>query len=237
MYIFAVKMANDYFRFKQFTVSQSRCAMKVGTDGTLLGAWAEGGSEILDIGTGTGLIALMMAQRFRDARITGVDIDADAAAQARDNVAQSPFAGRINIECADVLQMQGQYDCIVSNPPYFSNALLSPDRQRTLARHTESLTYRSLWQAVSRLLTDDGKFSLVVPFDYRQKVMEEAALAGFFLHREWAVKTTPAKAPRRFLLAFGRHPIKTADQGTGILEASPGQRSEWYRQLTDDFYL
>lgn len=230
-------MANDYFRFKQFTVFQSRCAMKVGTDGTLLGAWAEGGSEILDVGTGTGLIALMMAQRFQNARITGVDIDADAAVQARENVALSPFVDRIDIVCADVLQMQGQYDCIVSNPPYFSNALPSPDRQLKLARHAESLTYRGLWQVVGRLLTDDGRFSLVVPFDYRQKVKEEAALAGFFLHREWAVKTTPAKAPRRYLLAFGRHPVKTTDQGTVVLEASPGQRSEWYRQLTADFYL
>lgn len=230
-------MANDYFRFKKFTVSQSKCAMKVGTDGTLLGAWADGGGSILDIGTGTGLIALMMAQRFPDAQVTGIDIDPGAIEQARDNVAQSVFSDRIRIVEADAVDYQGRYDCIVSNPPYFEHSLTCPDNQRTLARHTDSLSYDDLFRAVRRLLTDDGVFSMVTPFDYRVRVMEAAALNGFFVRREWAVKTTPRKSPRRYLLAFGLHSTPNVDQGTGIIEDAPGQRSGWYRQLTDAFYL
>ena len=211
--------------------------MKVGTDGTLLGAWASGGSRILDIGTGTGLIALMMAQRFPESEVTGVDIDHDAAVQASENVMRSPFADRIRIVEADIRRFDGQYDCIVSNPPFFEDSLLCPDAQRTKARHTVDLTFESLFQRVKALLTDDGIFSLIVPFNFKNRVMEEAALAGFFLTRDLAVKTTPRKAPKRFLLSFARNSTENVDAGVGVLEDAPGQRSEWYRQLTDTFYI
>ena len=230
-------MSNSSFQFKQFSVSQERCAMKVGTDGTLLGAWSPGGKCILDIGTGTGLIALMMAQRFSEAEVTGVDIDHDAALQARENVALSPFAERITIVEADIRQYAGQFDCIVSIPPFFEDSLLCPDSQRTKARHTVDLTFASLFQAVKSLLSDDGVFSLIVPFNFKNRVLEEAALTGFFLTSDWSVKTTPRKAPKRFLLSFALHPKENVDTGAGILEDAPGQRSEWYRQLTDDFYI
>ena len=121
-------MANDYFRFKRFTIHQSRCGMKVGTDGTLLGAWAHGGDTILDIGTGTGLIALMMAQRFPSASVTGIDIDEAACMQARENVEDSPFS--VSILHRNVLDMKGIFDAVVSNPPYFNHSLESPDNQR-----------------------------------------------------------------------------------------------------------
>ena len=132
-------MSNDYFQFRQFRIRQQRCAMKVGTDGTLLGAWAQmlmARGRILDIGTGTGLIALMMAQRFPDASVVGIDIDSEAVAQAQENVEESPFAQRITIRQADVLQFddEGKFDAIVCNPPYFVNALTCPDQQRTTAR-------------------------------------------------------------------------------------------------------
>ena len=131
-------MANDYFQFKQFTVYQQRCAMKVGTDGTLLGAWAQVPTEsarILDIGTGTGLIALMLAQRFPQASVLGIDIDQDAVCQAKENVENSPFASRIKIEHANVMDYNNEegFDAIVSNPPYFVDALTCPDQQRTIA--------------------------------------------------------------------------------------------------------
>lgn len=211
--------------------------MKVGTDGTLLGAWAPGGKRILDIGTGTGLIALMMAQRFPDAEVIGVDIDHDAVVQASENVMQSPFHDRITIVEADIRCFDGRFDCIVSNPPFFEKSLLCPDSQRTTARHTVDLTFESLFQTVKTLLTDDGVFSLVVPFDYKNRILEEAALAGFFLISDWAVKTTPRKAPKRFLLSFAYHPKEVIGSGVGLLEDAPGQRSQWYRQLTDTFYI
>jgi tRNA1Val (adenine37-N6)-methyltransferase len=130
-------MSKNSFQFKQFTVYQERCAMKVGTDGTLLGAWAnapEGSSSILDIGTGTGLVALMMAQRFPEATIHGIDIDTEAVAQATENVARSPFASRIMINRCDatkITDMEG-YDAIVCNPPYFVDALTCPEKCRPM---------------------------------------------------------------------------------------------------------
>ena len=120
-------MPNDSFRFKQFLVRQDLCAMKVGTDGTLLGAWARGGERILDVGTGTGLIALMMAQRFPQARVTGIDIDEAAVRQSVINVGSSPFAQRITILQQACQAMQGTFDAIVSNPPYFEQSLECPD--------------------------------------------------------------------------------------------------------------
>lgn len=212
-------MANDYFKFKKFTIYQGKCAMKVGTDGTLLGAWADGGQRILDIGTGTGLIAIMMAQRFPDAQVTGIDIVPSAVVQASENVKASPFADRITIVEADVCRFEGQYDCIVSNPPFFEQSLACPDTLRSLARHDTSLSYASLFKAVRSLLTDQGIFSLVVPFDYRNKVFEEAAMNGFFLHREWSVQTTPRKQPKRLLLSFALHANRRYDLYENFLYA------------------
>ena len=236
-------MANQYFQFRRFTVCQDRTAMKVGTDGTLLGAWAEvgeGSGPILDLGTGTGLIALMMAQRFPDAQITGIDIDADAVEQARENVTASPFSDRIQIFQADAtafaLSAAAPFSAIVCNPPFFVDALTCPDQQRTTARHAETLTYSQLMAAAWRLLADNGELSVVIPFDCKAKLESEAALRGFFKSRECAVKTTPRKPARRFLLAFRKHP-SAVEQTEGVIETSPGQRSAWYESLTRDFYL
>ena len=137
-------MPNPYFSFKQFTVYHDRCAMKVGTDGVLLGAWTDvsGARDILDIGTGTGLIALMLAQRS-EAHIVAVDIDEDAVKQAKENVEKSPWPGRIEVERHDICCFNSdiRYDVIVSNPPYFFNSLKCPDGQRNIARHTVGLNF------------------------------------------------------------------------------------------------
>ncbi len=228
-------MSNDYFKFRHFTVRQSHCGMKVGTDGTLLGAWAHGGDRILDVGTGTGLIALMMAQRFPYAAITGIDIDSEACQQAEENVNNSPF--EVVILRKDVMQMYGVFDAIVSNPPFFDNSLVCPDAQRTLARHTTSLSYASLVRSAWRLLSDDGEFSLIIPSEVKSKIESETALVGFFKSRECSVKTTPRKQPRRHLLAFRKHPVGQLEVSEGVIETSPNCRSEWYAELTRDFYL
>ena len=197
---------------------------------------------ILIRGTGTGLIALMMAQRFPEAHVVGVDIDHDAIRQARENVAASPFAERIQPIDADIRALQlsdlghSPFNAIVANPPYFVDSLECPDDQRTLARHTASLTYRELMGVVSLLLADDGEFSVVIPFDCKAGMEREAALAGLFKVRECAVKTTPCKQPRRYLLAFSKHPA-TLETTEGVIETAPNVRSEWYQQLTKDFYL
>lgn len=229
-------MANDYFKFRQFTVRQDRCAMKVGTDGTLLGAWARGGCSILDIGTGTGLIALMLAQRFPKSRVIGIDIDSEAVEQARDNVAESPFHN-VDIIEADVSDYRDSvYEAIVSNPPYFEDSLECPDGQRTMARHTSALSYHNLMESAWQLLADGGELSLVIPFDCKARLESEAALIGFFKSRECAVRTTPKKQPRRYLLAFRKHPVEL-ELSEGVIETAPSVRSAWYHELTKDFYL
>lgn len=232
-------MANDYFKFKKFTIQQGKCAMKVGTDGTLLGAWAQGGRHILDIGSGTGLVAMMMAQRFPEARIVGVEIDSDAALQARENVEASPFSSQIDVICADVRNYQNErlFDAIVSNPPYFDLSLKCPDKQRAMARHSLSLGYDDLMSVTNRLLTDNGILTVIVPLEYKGRMEAEAALTGFHKARECAVKTTPNKPPKRYLLAFSRHQTTNMKQQEGIIEISPGIRSDWYKSLTKDFYL
>ena len=235
-------MSNDYFQFRQFIVHQQRCAMKVGTDGTLLGAWAAAPSvkcRILDIGTGTGLIALMMAQRFPESEVIGFDIDPEAVAQARENVRLSSFSERITIEHQDLMKFidTDGFDVIVSNPPYFVDSLECPDDQRTMARHTVSLTYDGLIRQAFRLLKDDGSLSLVIPAERRSLMESGACLSGFFLSRVCLVKTTPRKQPKRQLIEFRKHSVKELIIEEGIIEDSPNVRSAWYQQLTKDFYI
>ena len=235
-------MSNDYFQFRQFIVHQQRCAMKVGTDGTLLGAWAAAPSvkcRILDIGTGTGLIALMMAQRFPESEVIGIDIDPEAVAQARENVRLSPFSERITISHQDLMKFDDTecFDVIVSNPPYFVDSLECPDDQRTMARHTVSLTYDGLIRQAFRLLKDDGSLSLVIPAESRSLIESAASLSGFFLSRVCLVKTTPRKQPKRQLIEFMKHSVKELIIEEGIIEDSPNVRSAWYQQLTKDFYI
>ena len=221
------------FRFKQFEIEQDRCAMKVGTDGVLLGAWAQGGRRILDIGSGTGLISLMMAQRFPEAEVVGIDMDADACGQARENVMASPFRDRVEIVCcrlqdfagaleaaeasetAEGLKSAGVFDAIVSNPPFFVDSLKNPDSKRTMARHTDSLPFRDLFAGVKRLLSDEV-FSLQL---FCRKVVEqfvaESCILGFYLIRKCGVKTVERKQPKRFMLSFAKHRISPYEEHVG----------------------
>ena len=235
-------MANDYFQFKQFTIHQQRCAMKVGTDGTLLGAWAQvptSSARILDIGTGTGLISLMMAQRYPEATILGIDVDCEAVSQAQENVATSPFASRVDIQLQNVLDFECEecFDAIVSNPPYFVDALTCPNQQRTIARHTTNLTYKGLMESAFRLLKPNGLFSLVIPSENRSLLESEARIVGFFLTRVCLIRTTPQKQPKRQLIEFMKHSIDKLYIEDGIIEDSPNKRSPWYHHLTQDFYI
>lgn len=226
-------MSNDYFAFKRFVVHQQRCAMKVGTDGCLLGAWANGGQRILDVGTGTGLIAMMMAQRFPASSVTAIDINADAVLQARENVVGSPFREQVTVQQADFLMWEDgtRFDTIVSNPPFFIDSLTSPDVQRSEARHAISLTYEDLMRKSYAMLSDEGECSVVVPFDCRSRMEGAAALAGFVLSRVCAVKTTEHKPPRRYLLAF-RKGSSNDVESTELVIGSAG-----FVGLMHDFYL
>lgn len=250
------------FRFKQFEIEQDRCAMKVGTDGVLLGAWAQGGRRILDIGSGTGLISLMMAQRFPEAEVVGIDMDADACGQARENVKASPFRDRVEIVCcrlqdfgadgcaletaglkagaletAEGLKAAGVFDAIVSNPPFFVDSLKNPDSKRTMARHTDSLPFRDLFAGVKRLLSDEGIFSAIVPVEVVEQFVAESCILGFYLIRKCGVKTVERKQPKRFMLSFAKHRISPYEEHVETMIDSQGNRSEWYRKITEEFYL
>ena len=235
-------MRGDSFTFKQFVVRQERCAMKVGTDGTLLGAWAElakADGRVLDIGTGTGLMALMMAQRYPKARVTAIDIDEMAVSQARENVARSPFADRIEVRQADVNAFESteMFDSIVCNPPFFNHALVCPDNQRTQARHTTSLSYQQLMSAAWRLLNEEGLFSVIIPNDFFRQLESEAHLAGFFLTRVFGVRTIEGKPIKRYLIELRKNPNTEIIKKEILIDDSPNVRSEWYRELTKDFYI
>ena len=233
-------MRNPFFSFKQFTVRHDRCAMKVGTDGVLLGAWTDvlHSRSILDVGTGTGLIALMLAQRCPQAHIMGIDIDEDAVGQAQENMLASPWADRLSALCHDVRTLcpEVQYDTIVSNPPYFVDSLKCPDGQRTTARHTDTLDIHSLLETVSLLLSEQGRFSIVLPAEQTEMLVQVAAEVGLYPTRHTAVITRPGLPPKRTLMEFGRVPI-TYQPDELVIELERHVYSEDYIALTRDFYL
>ena len=235
------------FRFKQFYIEDSKCAMKVGTDGVLLGAWAEtedvrcqisdfrfqiSDFRILDVGTGSGLIARMMMQRFPEAEVEGIDIDEAAVEQARENGVRA-YVSRLQ-----EWKKEGGYDLIVSNPPYFQNSLKNPDKGRELARHTDSLSYEELIDHSTRLLREGGQLALILPADKEAEMRQIAASKNLFLTHVTRVYSKESKPARRVLLAF-RYQISdiSRTEDTLVLEEEKGGRSTAYQELTKDFYL
>ena len=231
-------MSADYFAFKRFVVYHDRCAMKVGTDGVLLGAWTDvsQSTRILDIGTGTGLIALMLAQRS-DARITAVDIDENAYGQAMDNILLSPWKSRIRVMRQDIREYcpEQSFDCIVSNPPYFANSLKSPQKRRNTARHTDSLSFYDLLRSVSELLTPEGAFSVVLPYESLNVFWSTAMEFYLYPSRQTTVFSKPGASPKRVLLEL-RPRIVSCQVNQLVIETGPQVFSEAFKALTCDFY-
>ncbi|WP_321480216.1 methyltransferase [uncultured Bacteroides sp.] len=232
-------MANSYFQFKQFTVWHDKCGMKVGTDSVLLGAWTrvEGARRILDIGTGTGLVALMLAQRC-EANIIGVEIDNHAAEQAKENIARSPWTDRLSVARIDVKEYSSEekFKVITSNPPYFFDSLTSPDEQRTLARHGAELTYEELFTSVARLLASDGEFTIVIPAKVATDVIDIAFNNKLYPIRKLWVHTKPETSPKRVLLTFAFLKKESEEQHL-LIELERHQYSPEYIALTREYYL
>ena len=229
------------FRFKQFEVGDEACAMKVGTDGVLLGAWVDVASDkdILDVGTGSGLVALMVAQRNSEAAITALDIEAGAVRQAMANVACSPWSKRISVIEGDVrcFTSEKQFDHIISNPPYFADALLSPDVARSMARHTSSLSFEELVASAVRLLSAEGRLSVVLPAD-GAAAFRRVAFGYLHLTRLMDVATREDDAPKRTLMEFrltNATPMPRCERMS--IHAVDGAYTEQYRRLTEEFYL
>ena len=233
-------MSSDCFRFKQFEVCHAGCAMKVGTDGVLLGAWASCQQRILDVGTGSGLIALMLAQRFEAAQIDAVDIDGDAVRQATDNFAHSKWSNRLRcrqIAVQDLAQEDVRYDAIVSNPPYFVDSLKNPNLQRQTARHTDTLSYEELLASCEHLLTADGVLSLILPAESEQVVLDTAKSVGLYPTRLVHVYSKPGKPVKRILLELQKRNDQPCEESHFYIESATSPRSDEYTALTKDFYL
>ncbi|MDR0872130.1 MAG: methyltransferase [Prevotellaceae bacterium] len=227
------------FRFKQFVIHQDRCAMKVGTDGVLLGAWAdvENAARILDIGTGTGLIAMMLAQRNPNACVDAIEIEENAYRQATENT--SVRKERINVFHTPLQSFfpAEKYDVIVSNPPYFSHSLKNPDKSREIARHTDTLTLQELFLHSKRLLKPGGKLSIIFPAEN----MEEKERAKFFsplqCNRLCKVFPKPNTKEKRLLMEFSLAPADCIESEIIIENGGRHEYSEEYKELTKDFYL
>ena len=232
-------MSNSYFAFKQFVVHHDRCAMKVGTDGVLLGAWApvEGVRRVLDVGTGTGLIALMLAQRS-GAQITAIDIDEGAVEQARINVDASDWNSRIEVVEGDftTLSVAEKFDLIVSNPPFFVDALKCPDKQRNKARHTDMLPFEKLISQSAEMLEENGMFAVVIPADAAPSFITMAKEFSLYVQRCTRVIPTVGAAPKRMLLNFVKQPVEPQEDDL-LVELSRHVYSADYVALTKDFYL
>ena len=230
---------NSTFRFKQFEIDNSVSAMKVGTDGVLLGAWATADNplSILDIGAGTGLISIMLAQRFTNATITGIEIDSAATQEAQKNVKASHWSDRITVECCDFCQWEtsAKFDLIVSNPPFFTNGIKSPDSSRASARHAAQLSPKSIIEKGSSLLTDDGVLAMIIPTEMIDNLIFSATLNHLNTHEIMTVTTRIGKPAKRALISFSRQPSLLAK--TELVISDQNGYTTQYRNLTKDFYL
>lgn len=243
------------FRFRQFDVSNKLSAMKIGTDAVLLGAWAfealgfgaSSDLRVLDIGCGTGVLSLMLAQRFAQRftglSVLGIDIDADAAAEAAANFSRSPWAECLEARQADFREFAASgeadtYDLIISNPPFFTGGAQAPDDARRIARHQESLGLHDLMDGAARVLAPEGILALVLPADKADEARTEARFTRLEPTRECIVATTPRKPPRRILMEFRHSGIATATQRENLLIHTPeGGFSDRYSRLVEPFYL
>lgn len=232
----------NVFHYQQFDICQEHAAMKVGTDSDLLGTLAAGGRRILDIGTGTGVIALMMAQRFPEAAIEAVEIDDNAVKDARVNFDASPFGDRImlhHLSFQDYLQTyDGQrFDCVVCNPPYFDKSLEPEDEGRLRARHTSSLPFSVLVRGAYELLEDGGVFSVCIPFEVLNTFCAECVFAGFSLKELFRIKTVPRKEAKRFVVVHQKGQAAAPQTHTFCMLNADGTRSDWYREQMKEFHL
>lgn len=236
-------MSGNIFHFKQFTIHQDKCAMKVGTDAVLLGAWTnpQKAERILDIGTGTGILSLMLAQKC-DAIIDAIDIDENACMQAKENFGNSKWSERLNIKQVSVqdfaLLSSKKYDLIISNPPFFIDSSKAPDPERTISRHTDLLPYEELIAGVLKLLLPEGQFCLILPAKEGELFQELAANNDLHLTKLLNVKGSSDKLnPKRLLMQF-EFTERNLEKSSIAVEADKRHHyTDDYKELTKNYYL
>jgi tRNA1Val (adenine37-N6)-methyltransferase len=233
---------NNYFQFKQFRIHQEKSAMKVNTDGVLLGAWSrvEGAKTVLDIGAGTGLISLMIAQRS-EAIITGIEIEKNAAEEANQNVQNSLWNNRISIlhtsfqDFASTTQLI--FDIIVSNPPFFSNSLKNTNPHLSIARHNHLLPFPDIITGAKKMLSENGNLSMILPFTSTKEFVEKALIENLFLTRLTEIKPFPDKKLNRCLLEFGKKQKALEKTQISVFNHSRADYTDEFKILARDFYL
>lgn len=232
---------NNYFQFKQFRIIQEQSAMKIGIDGVLLGAWTNTSKvkTILDVGTGTGLLSIMMAQRS-NALITAIEIEKNAADEAIKNVTDSPWKDRINVQHTSFQDFVGsntkKFDLVVSNPPYFSNALKAKNEKRNLARHNDNLTYNELLIGANNLLSDAGIISIILPHSMLGNILMLAENINLHIQKITVIKSKPSREPHRVLIQLGK--VKCdVQKSTFVIYEDNNSFTRSFRELTHQFYL
>lgn len=246
-------MGDNVFRFKHFEIRNERSAMKVNTDGVLLGAavsLGDGDRRILDAGTGTGVIALILAQRMSEAgmdtRILGIDIDAPSAEEAGENFSASPWTGILEADATPLQACTGTFDLIVSNPPYYDASLRNPDLRKSTARHTaaedeenpgtSSLSYRTLAEFASCHLSENGRLAVILPSDRESVFLRTARGYGLYPSRILRIRTVPRKAPARFIAELSRTREENISEEELTIQ-NEGRYTGRYTDLVKEFYL
>lgn len=233
-------MRETTFRFKKFSCKHGESSMKIGVDAVLLGAWADVmGKNILDVGTGCGVIALMCAQRNSEALIKGIDIDNKSIIEAKLNFKESPWSERLQASLEDFNYISlNHYDLIISNPPYFDSGILRPESRRLRARHEDNLSPGILIKRSACLLNDDGRLSMIIPIDREKEIIGLGRENNLFLKRYCHVKGNINSPVKRVLLEFSKSKVyEPVEKQFLILETSPGHPSEDYKELCKDFYI
>lgn len=231
----------DIFRFKQFAVNQSGCTMKINTDGVLLAVSVNHHPvhRILDIGTGTGVIALMLAQRFPEACVEGIDIDEGAFHCSMENFRQSPFASRLSAQHAGISSYQSEhcFDLIVSNPPYFINSLKNPGEKKSLSRHGSVDFFREMFSKAESLLNPAGRFQLIWPLNSRDQVISLGIQGSLSLHHERFISSFPQGEPFRVISTFKSEPCTQYTRDDFPIYERQGVYTSAYNELLKPFFL
>jgi len=232
------------FQFKQFSIQQDRCAMKVGTDSVLLGAWCpieNNPFSVLDIGAGTGILSLMIAQRTNAEQIDALEIDEDAYEQCVENFENSPWGDRLFCFHAGldefVDEPEDEYDLIISNPPFYSEDYKTENSQRDLARFQEAMPFEDLIEAADLLLSENGIFAVIIPYKEEEKFIDLCAEVELYPVKVTRVKGTPTTEIKRSLLAFKRYELSTLTADELVIEINRHEYTDDYINLTKDFYL
>ncbi len=233
-------MPDSWFRFKEFKINQEKSSFKVGTDGVLLGAYTDisGSGRILDVGTGTGLLALMLAQRC-EAEIIAIEPDHDSFIQACENINNSRWNDRITVFETKFQDFRDKrnFDLIVTNPPYFSDSIRNPDKRKAAARHDDMLTSDDILKNSCRLLSENGRLQLIMPYAEGNIFIADAAGYGLFCRDILKIRPLPTSEIRRLILTFSRERVRPAEKFLTIEYGKRHEFTEDYKKLTGEFYL